>query len=190
MKLFSQRMGITPVKSIIQKDSMDDDLRNGLWNALKLFYFIEINPLNLSYHNELKSLFVRLHLDYYKSPLDNLDDYYPNTYKETRTYFYKCKWNEVYSFIEFITNNHSCDETNKKFRSYSNTILKRELSAYRFVNNRIVEITSDEEIEEIERAIKKSPNSIKIHLNRSLKFLSDKKKTRLWKLYKRIYQCS
>ncbi|MBE9594508.1 MAG: hypothetical protein IMF19_13640, partial [Proteobacteria bacterium] len=32
--LFSQRKGITPVKSVLQTDSMDEDLRNGLWNVL------------------------------------------------------------------------------------------------------------------------------------------------------------
>jgi len=155
---------------------MDDELRNGLWNALKIFYFTKIDPPNLSYHNKLNSLFVKLHLDYYKTPLDNLDDYFPNTYKQTITYFYKCKWNEVYDFIEFIANNDFYYGTNQRVRNYCNTILERELSAYRFVNNRIVEITSNEEIKEIECAIKKSPNAIKIHLNKSLKFLSDKKK--------------
>ena len=39
---FSQRIGKKPVKVEIQKGSMDDDLRNGLWNAFCLFY---IRPL-------------------------------------------------------------------------------------------------------------------------------------------------
>ncbi|MCT4573050.1 hypothetical protein N3930_38350, partial [Bacillus thuringiensis] len=30
---FSERMGFTPVKELIQVDSMDDDLRVGLWNT-------------------------------------------------------------------------------------------------------------------------------------------------------------
>ncbi len=37
MNLFSQRKGLKPVKSIIQIDSMDTDLRNSLWNALSIF---------------------------------------------------------------------------------------------------------------------------------------------------------
>jgi len=32
--LFSQRKDLKPVKSVVQTDSMDDDLRNGLWNVL------------------------------------------------------------------------------------------------------------------------------------------------------------
>jgi hypothetical protein len=33
---FSQRQGITPASKPIQIDSMDDDLRNGLWNGIKI----------------------------------------------------------------------------------------------------------------------------------------------------------
>ena len=38
MQFFSQRKGLKPIKSIVQKDSMDDDLKNGLWNVLHIFY--------------------------------------------------------------------------------------------------------------------------------------------------------
>ena len=39
MKLFSQRMGFKPVKSIMQTESMDEDLQNGLWSALYDYYW-------------------------------------------------------------------------------------------------------------------------------------------------------
>jgi AbiJ-like protein len=39
MKLFSHRHGLKPVKNVIQIDSIDDDLRNRLWDSLKLFYW-------------------------------------------------------------------------------------------------------------------------------------------------------
>ena len=32
--LFSQRVGMKPVKNIIPKDSMDLDLRNSLWDVV------------------------------------------------------------------------------------------------------------------------------------------------------------
>ncbi len=34
---FSQRHGIVPTTKPIQVDSMDDDLRNGLWNGIKIY---------------------------------------------------------------------------------------------------------------------------------------------------------
>ena len=38
MELFSHKYGYKPVKSIMQVQSMDDDLRNSLWNAIHIFY--------------------------------------------------------------------------------------------------------------------------------------------------------
>ena len=36
---FSQRAGINPEKKLIQINSVDEDLKNGLWNALILCYW-------------------------------------------------------------------------------------------------------------------------------------------------------
>ncbi|MFT4686009.1 MAG: hypothetical protein ACJATN_002632 [Neolewinella sp.] len=33
---FSQRMGITPVKTELEKEGMSDELRNGLWSFFKI----------------------------------------------------------------------------------------------------------------------------------------------------------
>lgn len=58
-----------------------------------------------------------------------------------------------------------------------NSILKDELSGYRFVSGRIVQITSDDEIAAIEQALS-MPDSLKAvreHLSQSLTLLSDKK---------------
>jgi hypothetical protein len=44
MMLFSERQGIKPVKSILQVDSMDEELRTGLWNALTIFYWDRLEP--------------------------------------------------------------------------------------------------------------------------------------------------
>jgi len=37
--LFSERMGYKPAKTAIQVESMDNELRNRLWNALFICYF-------------------------------------------------------------------------------------------------------------------------------------------------------
>ena len=36
---FSQREGFEPIKNVIQVDSIDEDLRNSLWNALHIWYW-------------------------------------------------------------------------------------------------------------------------------------------------------
>jgi len=56
-----------------------------------------------------------------------------------------------------------------------NRVLEKELSAYRFVGGRIFEITTKEEIDEIEQALKIPINPVKQHLKQALNLLADKK---------------
>ena len=60
---------------------------------------------------------------------------------------------------------------------YCNSILKRELSGYRFIGDVIAPITSEQEIAEIEEALtsKDSLQPIAIHLQSALNLLSDRK---------------
>lgn len=183
MELFSQRKGIKPVKNTMQIESMDEDLRNRLWDALTIFYWDKANRQFISefrmFCPEIKILLKRIWHSYYKQPIDTMNDIWRRTYNEIRTYFFKCEWNEVYDFIMFIANSYpdKNNSVNPKFMEFCNFILKEELSAYRFVGGEITQITSEEEIAEIEEAleISDSLNPVKIHLNAALDLLADRK---------------
>lgn len=182
MELFSHRKGIKPVKNVMQVDSIDDDLRNSLWNALSVYYWDKMEEYDfLSSRQDINFLFKLLWHNYFKYPLDTLDNYWKNTYNNLREYFFKCEWNEVYDFIEFVGNSYSDqngDKTvNKNFMDFCNTLLSRELSGYRFIDGKITQITSEEEITAIEEALEET-KSIKPafnHLKRSLELLADRK---------------
>jgi len=177
MKSFSQRKGIKPVKSVIQVDGMDNDLRNGLWNVLIIFYWHLVKKYNISYYKDVDILLKRLWNNYFKRPLDTLDDAWNRTYQEIREYFFDCEWYEVYDFIEFIAGNYPDENTNQLFMNACNSILKRELSAYRFVGDKIIQLTSDEEVSEIEDALKitKPLKTVNTHLKRALDLFADRK---------------
>lgn len=176
---FSQRKGIKPVKSEIQVDSMDSDLRNRLWNVLTVFYWKRVDNRRPSSYEDIQPLVEELWHDYFKRPIDTLSDNWYNTYEEIRGYFFKAVWNEVYDFIEFIANNYSdkYDEVNLKFMNLCNSILERELSAYRFIGGKIIQITSEVEISEIEEALEitQSFKAVNTHLKRASGLLSDRK---------------
>ena len=174
--LFSQRRGLKPVKCIIQKDSMDEDLRNGLWNALDIFYWRRMRGYEYISQTGLDALFDRLWLHYFKLPLDTLDNYFPNTYARIRKYFFNCEWYEVYDFIEFVAANDK-GLRSKEFMDFCNSVMERELSAYRFVGGKITSITSEEEIREIESALRVSGpfEAVRLHLRAALEKLSDRK---------------
>jgi len=184
MKLFSQRKGIKPAKSKIQSDSMDNELRTGLWNVCKIYYWDKLSPTRpapysryscLSTHEDLHLLCRRLWIRYFKRPLDTLDDVWFNTYNKIKKYFFECAWNEVYDFIEFVAKNYPDESVNQKFIDYCNIVLERELSAYSFVNGIITQITSKEEISAIEEALKVPISPVREHLNSALRLLSDRK---------------
>ena len=176
-RLFSQREGFKPVKNKIQENSMDDDLRNSLWNALYKYYWSKLKPSSTP-EETTRLLYEKLWIDYFKKPLDILTSTW-DIFQEIKEYFFKCPWYEVYDFIEFIANNSFSflESTNNEFIKYCNHILERELSAYRFVGKKLVKITSECEISEIEEALNISAplKGVNIHLQRALDLLADRK---------------
>jgi len=156
---------------------MDEELRNGLWNALHIFYWGKVSVPYLKDSSEMHALFGLLWLNYFKKPIDMMKSVWKDARNEIRKYFFNCNWFEVYDFIEFIVNNHPNSALNGQFIEYSNSILERELSGYRFIGTKIAPITSEEEITEIAEALE-SPKSLKpvtAHLSSALDFLSDRK---------------
>jgi len=176
---FSERFGFKSIKDKIQDKSMDTDLKNSIWNALKLSYFDIENIMFESYLiQEYNYLFGQIWVNHFKLTLDTLEDHIGDKYNQIKgIYFKKLEWSEIYDLIEFIVNTYLNSELNQKFIKFCNTIFKKELSAYRFVGTRLTKITSETEISEIEEALKiKDPfKPIIRHLNNSLKLLSDKK---------------
>ena len=176
---FSERYGYKSVRELIQLDSMDDPLRNGLWSLLQLHIW---NHVSNPYHSHtlvsadnraIKSLCVRLWLHYFKHPLDLLTDSWTQTQKEIRRYYFSCDWYEVYDFVELIADNYDRRGFRETFIDNCNTILEREVSAYRFVDGVISRITEQEQIDEVENALE-AQGPVRTHLRRALELLSSK----------------
>jgi len=174
---FSERYGFKPLKDVIQKDSIDDELRNGLWNLFELYFWSKIEK---TYFPHVKDYFlIPLWHNYFKITIDSINDYWFVNLKNIKDYFMQCNWFEVYDFIEFIINNTKLtsyiDYAN--FKKACNNLLEREVSAYRFVGDNITQITSDEEIAAIEEALNVTTqlSPVNIHLKAALEKLSDKK---------------
>ncbi len=174
---FSQRKGIIPVKSKIQIDSMDDDLRNTLWNLISVYYLSGITQDYINDEDNVDFLLQKIWRDYFKKPIDTIDTSYHNNRQLIRKYFLNCYWYEAYDFIEFIAHNYPqvSRKINEEFMNTCNEMLKRELSGYRFVGGIITQLTSEEEILEIEEALKVPISQVQTHLNRALELFADRK---------------
>ncbi len=177
--LFSQRKMLKPFSKIIQKDSMDHELRNGLWNGFYIGYrvkqHIHVRRLPLS-DSGLRTLFNSYWHSYFKKRLDILPYSFEEALESVRQYFFGCSWSEVYDFIEF-TLRYGPGEFKDDFIKICNSVLERENSAYRFVGDIITEITSDAEIKSTEEALNStySLSGVQGHLCTALEHLSNRK---------------
>jgi hypothetical protein len=156
---FSQRMGKIQATKTIQIEDMDIELKNGLWNALKICFMDLLEKQNY-YGRETKFLtFCKfLWLNFYKFPIDTISDNPYQNESYIRDRFFKFQWFEVYDFLEFIANLdfNIIPFDPVKLKGLCNSIFERENSAYRFIDDNIAPITNSSEIAEIEEAISTS----------------------------------
>lgn len=174
--IFSDRIGTTSPKSIIQLNDMDEDLRNRLWNI----YLIHIGyPIRISKNvDEIHNAYLRILWNYYfKLPLDEMPYKNDKTIAEIRDHFFDCEWYEVYNLIEFTL--EKAKFINKTlFIKQINEVLEDELSGYRIIKDKFIPLTDEIEIEEIEESLNNTYNrnieGANIHLNSALILLSNR----------------
>jgi len=185
MKLFSQRKGIKPIKKEFQRESVDEELRNRLWSAIKVIVWDKWRPANFYDGYNPSSLVVnglldRIWLNYYKLPLDVRPILFVDNSSERgaygvlRKYFFSAEWNEVYDLIEFIIQNIP-DQWQEELRGFCNSLLEDENAAYQILEQEVVEITDENEIKAIEEALQINNQPVQTHLNRALELISDRK---------------
>lgn len=156
---------------------MDNDLRTALWNAFEIFFLdnVKSNYISTSTYRFFFKLFW---IDFFKLPVDNLDDNLRRTHEKIKDWFFGWEWYKVYDFIEFVAQVDS--PVNKEnFIKYCNEMMEREVSGYRFVGDIIAKITDENELSAIEEAIENSSKTklsgVNLHLKSALAKLSDRK---------------
>lgn len=186
MSTFSQRIGKTPMTKTLQINSIDEDLKNSLWNVYELYILDKIPQGHDHQWNIAPGIFFgrSLWFHYFKKPLDQLPTYFSAIKIQLRHYFFSCSWFQLYDFLEYTIELISVEELRKNFDlnkifEQFNYIFEREFSAYRFVKGIISPITNQTEINEINEVIS-STNSFtslsgcNTHLRDALDKLSDR----------------
>ena len=180
---FSERYGYKPIREIIQKESMDDNLRNGIWSLFTIYLWNQVDYSSYQSHgnintSNLKTLIIAYWLNFFKQPIDTIPIQFEKVLYKVRSSFFNCEWHEVYSFIEETLENYPREfKKNKEFFTKAlNNCLEKENSAYRIINNEITPITSEQEIQSIEGALKNTNqySGVQQHLNQALKLMSDR----------------
>jgi hypothetical protein len=176
--LFSQRLGITPTGKLAQRESIDDDLKNSLWNAVLVCYLERVRftgNYGSTKGSNLSDLFHLLWLHHFKKPVDTIPHSFYDAQKTLRDYFFTCKWHEALDLLESISK-FGPRQQKPDFIDICNSYLTRENSAYRFVNEQLSEITSKEEIDSVEQASSSKFDPVNQHLRAALTLLNDREK--------------
>lgn len=191
---FSQRTGMASVRDQIQIDKFDEGTRNAIWNEV-LMYLESVRS---------KSVVInRVRVDVFEFALDSQPVIYKydSLYRRTNEYrvgldewlrdkILRGKACEVLDIVEYLTDQNRAGEWRCQYPTSFNSdsvdgdvALSRErvndlfagmCVGYRFVNEVLCRIVSEEEIKSIETAINESSDVVAEQLNKALQAFADR----------------
>lgn len=177
---FSQRYGHKEVRDVFQTQGIDEELMNGIWNALQVTCFSgNYNLINyyVGVRNDqrLIDLCRMLWGDYFKKRLHEFPKRWESFEKELEEYFFKkANWYEIYDLIEFISNTLRGDNY-KGYKIEINTVLEKEMSGFRLIDKKITPIVDEVEIQSIDEAINNSElKHVSTHIESALALMADR----------------
>lgn len=181
---FSERIGKKQVRSVLQIEEIDIDLKNGLWNCILEKCFDKLHAEN-SYGSVSQKMQVCEYLwkDFFKNPIDKFPKA-PLTSQRSigqfvdylRSWYFNTEWYEIYDLIEVLSRIDSGLGLNLHFSNYCNIALERDGAGYRLIDNTVIQLTSEQEISAIEQALENTDHwkSVKTHLSSALNYLGER----------------
>lgn len=172
---FSERLRITPKKAI-QLKSMDDDLRNGLWNIFYSHCLEDIRSYGEAKRSPQFPVFRTIWSEHFIMHTDNIPYQGSRCIEKIKYRYFNCDWNKIYDFFEFLFG-LPIPNLETLIRN-CNAVLEKEKAGYRVVVRQITPITDEQEMAEIEKAIAESgklnQSAVKDHLENALNKLADR----------------
>lgn len=183
MALFSERYGYVKPRDILVRECINIDIQNAICSAFDYLYRI-YNRIDTNegrgYEDSYKAMEMAIWIHFQNM---RRNDFYTQTgHLVVATTFLESNviWYKKLDMLEFAIkwmfenyNDNARQDALKTFIQYLNERFQILGFAYRIVNNQIVEITSEEEIVEIEEALKVS-DPIAEHLSTSMALLSQR----------------
>ena len=171
---FSDRNGIKPENKTQQYTEFNDQTRVHLLNLLNSsICSVYGRPAS----GELTQSFIR----------DILSNVYSREVVYNRYYYHLDEllqmisdtirnddYDSVLSVIEYVCCKICSDSHAEYVRANFNAEFEREYVGYRFVGEQIVQITSEYEIEALQRALEDSADAVRQHLEKALRLISDR----------------
>ena len=171
MAKFSERYGYISPSLILIRENMTDDIINAICTAYDL--------LENSMHFQRRDSYEEMEAHLWRYFLNKrLNDFYISDRSRhiVATQYIKSDdpWYKKMDLIEetLCYTKEESEDIHESFIEHLNGEFKRLNFAYRVIDNKIVEVTSEEEIITIETALRNSSNGVKEHLQTALSLLS------------------
>lgn len=129
---FSERIGKSQVKTSIQLDSIDEDLRNSLYNAVYVCLLEHLNSVTYVEFSKLHETINAIWISFLKLPIDTIPSRTTKFIFNFRQTFFEWDYLEVYDFIDFLASKEAKYPYSDLFVSICNSVLEKELSGYRY----------------------------------------------------------
>jgi len=177
MTPFSQRLGITPVRTALQGQSLDPATRNRLWSA-----FAETLPeaqgTRLSFRGTWMWQFCReVWAEFFKLPVDNMPLEEWQVRAALKAQFINAPWNEVYDLLEFAVHSKRHGDAGSLAERVKHT-LEEEKAGFRLVDGQFVQIADEAEIAAIEDGLRATAGDrftpARVHLTTALQHFSSR----------------
>src|SRR5438046_2919785 len=98
---FSERERFVPARNTFQVSSIDEALKNGLWNSVDVCVASEIHRY-YSQRDPYKAFAMQLWRDFYKAAIDQMPRDGLLIKVNMRRFIYDCRWYQIYDLLEFI----------------------------------------------------------------------------------------
>ena len=179
---FSQRIGKTNIRTALQIESIDEVLENRLWNNILNDFINEIsNSSSYGSESDRTQVCRLIWEEFFEKRTDEIPSYsgggvyVDGVIEFIKNWFLGSEWYDKYDFLEFLSY-LDYKAISVGFTEKCNNTLKRESAGYRIIDQKIAQITSEEEIMEIENAINNSGGMkpVETHLKTALDFLSNR----------------
>lgn len=167
MALFSERYGYLSPRTVIIREQITEQIQNSIYNWITKVYNENCYSPDFDFRaleHDIWVYFLDQRIDEYKRQNDIIRRYILNE---------KFVWFRKLDLIEVVYEQLvKMSPKIQIFTEYLNNEFERHNFAYRLVDGRIVEITSEEEIKAVEQALITPIDGVRTHLQTALKHLS------------------
>jgi hypothetical protein len=167
--LFAERFGFTERVVCTPADPLPIELRLALWND-----YFQVAMEGTGRSAGFARLSVQIWTGEMNYPIDDLSDRSPaEVHKWLKDAFRSYDWIHVFNIIEFTFLHLTHDSFRNNLREKVNESLSDFSSPYRIIDNFFVSISDEEQVKEIDAALKIPLKPVREHLTNSLRFLRD-----------------